>query len=366
MKVAYLLGSLNRGGTETLLLDVFQNAEKAPYEIICVHRKGGAYLDAYNAAGQKVICCSPKRFGLFRYLRQLRQILLSEKITHIHAQQPIDCIFARLATVSTRIRIVATFHGYDFGARRFDKLFNAISIRMADAVCFVSKAQKDYYIKNYHIKQLDKLHVVYNGIDFTKLNRAEKDDRIRGLEDEKVKLCMVGNFVKGRSPLIIAKAIKIVNREKQPPLDFYFIGRRDDKEIWRYDECVKYCEENKLTNVHFLGARSDVPELLKKMDGFVYSTVHDTFGIAVVEAMAAGLPVVVNDWEVIREVCGEENLAMRYYKTGDPIDCAKAIKSLLEELDESKKVAKENEKNIRKKYAIQEHIHQLYNIYAKL
>lgn len=39
MKVAYLLGSLNRGGTETLLLDVFRSADKAPFSFVGIHRK---------------------------------------------------------------------------------------------------------------------------------------------------------------------------------------------------------------------------------------------------------------------------------------------------------------------------------------
>ena len=78
------------------------------------------------------------------------------------------------------------------------------------------------------------------------------------------------------------------------------------------DFVLKYCEDNNLDNVYFLGGRGDVPALLKVMDGFVYSSVHDTFGIAVVEAMAAGLPVVVNDYEVMKEVCG--NL-VTYFKS---------------------------------------------------
>ena len=43
MKIAYMLGSLNRGGMETLLLDVFKNARIAEYSFIGIHRKGGKY-----------------------------------------------------------------------------------------------------------------------------------------------------------------------------------------------------------------------------------------------------------------------------------------------------------------------------------
>ena len=78
IKVAYLLGSLNRGGTETLLLDVFRNADKASYEMIGIHRKGGAYQEDFYAAGPMMVKCAPRRFGWIRYLVQLRQLLKQE------------------------------------------------------------------------------------------------------------------------------------------------------------------------------------------------------------------------------------------------------------------------------------------------
>ena len=111
-KVAYLLGSLNRGGAETLMLDVFRNAEKAPFEMIGVHRKGGAYKDDFYSAGPKMIQCAPKRFGYIRYLMQLRKLFKSERVTIVHAQQPLEVIYAYLATIGMNIPITQTFHGF--------------------------------------------------------------------------------------------------------------------------------------------------------------------------------------------------------------------------------------------------------------
>ena len=365
MKIAYLLGSLLRGGTETMVLDEFRNADTAPYEMICIHRKGGPYLDDYYATGIKMIQCAPKRFGLMRYLWQLRKYLLHENVTIVHAQQSIDCIYAWLATIGTGIRVMETFHSYDIGLNRYNKWIRRISIQMADVVCFVSKAQRDYYIKNYRIRQLDKLEVVYNGVDFVKLDVAKSTvESVKcKVESGRIRLCMVGNFVRGRSQMVIVKALHKL-KEKIGKWDFYFIGRKDEGQAWRYDECVQYCEDNQLTNVHFVGARSDVPILLKTMDGFVYSTEHDTFGIAVIEAIAAGLPVVVNDWDVMKEVCGEANEGIRYFRTEDVEDAADKIAELLGNLETSKKVAEANAKRVREKYSIEKHIERLNEVYS--
>lgn len=362
IKVAYMLGSLNRGGTETLILDVFRNADKAPFQFIGIHRKGGAYKDDFYAAGPKMIQCAPKRFGLVRYVLKLRQILIREQITIVHAQQTLDWVYAWLVTIGTGIQVVETFHGYDFEAKWFNKFIVRLSIRIANAVCFVSASERDYYIDAYCIRNTQNLHVVYNGIDFAKIVSAKPSLEFANLFP-RIRLAMVGNFVSGRSQNIIVKSIHVLRKRGITNFDFYFIGRRVDAEAWRYDNCVKYCVENRLKNVHFLGGRGDVPALLKVMDGFVYSTDHDTFGIAIVEAIAAGLPIVVNDWSVMQEVCGESNDGIRYFKTDDADDAANKIVELLEHLPESKKAARDNAKIIKEKYSIESHIERLNKVY---
>ncbi len=121
-----------------------------------------------------------------------------------------------------------------------------------------------------------------------------------------------------------------------------------------------------MDNVHFLGSRNDVPAILKSIDGFVYSTEHDTFGIAVIEAIAAGLPVVVNDWPVMTEVCGEGNAGIRYFKTDDVDDAAVKISTLIKEIEASKDEAKENAGIVRERFSIEQHIKNLESIYKTL
>ena len=305
-----MFGGMNRGGAETLMLDVFRNWQKAPFSFMGIHRKGGAYKEDFYAAGPKMIQCTPKKMGLFRYLWTLRRILLREGITIVHAQQSLDCVYAHLATIGTGIRVVVTFHGYDYAANTFNRFIKALSIRMADAVCFVSQAQREHYLEAYSIGDTSKIHVAYNGISFAKIDSAEPSIEFAN-RSHRIQLAMVGNFVSGRSQSIIVKSIQILSERGINACDFYFIGCRNGKEPWLYDDCVRFCQEHQLNNVHFLGGRGDVPSLLKVMDGFVYSTNHDTFGIAVVEAMVIGLPIVVNDWVVMKEVCGDANVGIR-------------------------------------------------------
>ena len=81
--------------------------------------------------------------------------------------------------------------------------------------------------------------------------------------------------------------------------------------------------------VVFWGPRSDVPELLGQMDVFAFSTTRDEgFGIALIEAMAAGLPVVASDVPACREVLGGGTAGL-LVPPGDHARLAQAIGALL-------------------------------------
>jgi glycosyltransferase involved in cell wall biosynthesis len=60
--------------------------------------------------------------------------------------------------------------------------------------------------------------------------------------------------------------------------------------------------------VHFLGARSDVAELLKMADIYVHVPVFEGFGIAAAEAMAAGKPIIASDVPGLAQVVGDAAL----------------------------------------------------------
>ena len=51
MKTAIVLGSLNRGGTETLMLDLCQNLKKKDFDAVGIYRKGGVLEQEFQQSG---------------------------------------------------------------------------------------------------------------------------------------------------------------------------------------------------------------------------------------------------------------------------------------------------------------------------
>lgn len=367
LKIAYMVGTLNQGGLESLVADICRMHAIADFEIVCIYRHEGGASDLFHSSGVRMIQLKCRHY--LSYLYQLRKTLLAEKVDIVHAHTQSNALVSVLSLWGTSIPMITTLHGFSFADAGW--AYCRFIYRQCKQLICVSQYQRQYYMRKWKLGESNKLQVVYNGIDFAKLNAVEqKNERVRELGNGgRIRLAMVGSFMEGRSQKVIVKSMQVLKESGITNFDFFFVGRRVDSEPWRYDECVKYCKENNLENVHFLGGRSDVPSLLKTMDGFVYSTEHDTFGIAVVEAMAAGLPVIVNDWVVMKEITNDGKWAT-LFRTDDVEDCADKMAELINELQHNKKRVQECTaqiaQEVRAKFSIENHIKQIRQVYKQI
>lgn len=372
MKIAYLFGSLTRGGTETLMLDVFRHAPEHGLDAMGVYRKTGEYEQDYLNSGVPMFKLAPGGNKL-SYLLRLRKLLLTNQVDIVHAQQPVDAFYAYIACMGTKIRIMLTLHGYDFNDSKASKTVLKYIISRTDKNIFVSKSQSDFYIKQFNLNPV-KQHVVYNGISFSKIVDAFDNkaiDALQGKQNIKKELNLspdtlllssVGNFIPVRDQMTLCRFAKLL---KNQGVDFQLllIGKRLDFVASQYDDCVSYCQENDLLqHVHFLGMRTDVPQILALSDAFVYATDYDTFGIAVAEAMATGIPVFVNDWEVMSEITVQGKYAT-LYKTKDERDLVEKIMLFLKHKNDYISKAQFAQQFVRETYSIESHMSNLMQQY---
>lgn len=373
MKIAYLLGSLNRGGTETLLLDVFRNANRNELDAMGIYRKSGSLEPDFRQSGVEMAQLSVEK-NLFAYLIKLRRLLIRSEISIVHAQQPIDALFAWLACLGTRMKIILTFHGYDFKDKKTGASILKFIIKRTDANLYVSETQRQYYQQQYSLKA-EKQTVVYNGISFDKLDvsitRTTTSSHLKSylhnelqISPDTLLIGSVGNFVPVRDQLTLCRFLKLLD-EQAIDFHFVFVGKRAENKPDLYDDCYNFCQHNHLqTKVSFLGNRNDVPELLQQLDAFLYATDHDTFGIAVVEAMAVGIPVFVNDWEVMTEITDRGKYAT-LYKTKEEVDLLQQFMLFLQDKIPYKTKALEAARFVREKYSIEKHIENLKQVYIQ-
>ena len=362
MKVAFFLGSLRRGGAESLVYDICRKRDVAPFDLCCLYRKDDDFSDAFKATGAELVQV-PRTGSMFRYMRDLRKAAKAHGVDIVHAQTASNALVSILAFLFTRVKVVTTFHGFSFS--NAPAWYRKLVYRGSRGIVCVSGYEKQHYVDKWKLPVDNKLRVVYNGIDFTKLDHPEPDPaRPVHLDGKAFNMVMVGSFIEGRAQYFVCEVLRRLS-ETDVPFQMYFVGRRDEAEPQRYDDCVAYCEENGLADkVHFLGNRNEVPWLLRQMDLFFYATDHDTFGIAVIEAMASGLPVLVNDWAVMKEITDDGRWAT-LFKTGDVEDCVAKIVSLVARPADRRMLAAAAEGFVRERYSIENHINALSKVYEE-
>lgn len=368
MNIAYMLGALNRGGTETLLLDVCGNLKDTEIKAFLYHRKGGDLEQKFRETGVPMIRLAPKSAAaLIPYLWNLRRSLKQHNIEIVHAQQSLDAVYASIATAGTGIKVVQTFHGYDYKYGRLQHFLTKLSLKLTSVSYFVSKTQLEHFLERYPLWGRKKHDVIYNGIDSGKIMNPEISNILQeyNIKNNILKLGTVGNFVRGRDPMVICRFLKKLSDQYQEFV-FFFIGAKDSGNPEYYESCVAFCNENRLNSkVFFTGSRNDVPGILKVLDAFVYASDHDTFGIGVIEAMAAGVPVFVNDWQVLKEICEGDRFA-NFYKSKDENDLLIKMNDFISTPCLYQQKAKDAAEFAKEKYSIEMHIFTLQKMYGRI
>ena len=157
MLVAYFFGSLNRGGSETLVCDVLRQGDKLPFNAICIYRNEGTMSEDFrNSCGR--LLRLEKKDNWVKYLLKLRHTLIQEKVTIVHAQTSLNAITAVLCTLFTNIRVVTTFHGFYFeNAPKWKKW---IVYKGSKKIAFVSDYMRQHYIQKGIWGNIDRYEVI--------------------------------------------------------------------------------------------------------------------------------------------------------------------------------------------------------------
>jgi glycosyltransferase involved in cell wall biosynthesis len=297
----------------------------------------------------------------------LRKLLIEKEINIVHSHQRIDTIYAWLVCFGLKIKIIQTIHEFDFRTSNSYKILVHLSFIVADKDIFVSLYQKNYYAFNYKYINKFPLEVVYNGINFEKFNLQTQSTSRNGwkLTNDTLVMGMVGNFNFGHDQMTICRFL-ILLTSLEVNFKFLFIGKKDLSNPKSFDDCFLFCQNNGLADkCLFLGSRSDVPTILSQLDAFFYSSDHDTFGISVIEAIATGIPVFVNDWNVMREITENGDRAI-IYKSKDEYDLLNKFNVYNSNPELHKLKAKENAIWAKKTYSIENHLKGLFSVYTDI
>ncbi len=286
LRVTHVVQALELGGLERQVIELVRRTDRrvATPKIVCTDSLGGL---AALAPGAPLLCIDahPGFDGravlrLARHLRQTRADIL-----HSHNQRAhyLSLVAGRLAGVPVHIN---TRHGPYLPVTRRGILRRRMLAALSDAVVAVSTDVRDAALRVDHIAPA-KVHTIFNGTDITatRLTRQQARQAL-GVSDDVLVVGAVGRLAAEKDYGTLVAALGQLGTT-HPHVMALIIG---DGPLLA--DLTASAQAQGCSRVRFCGYRQDAVSLLPAFDIFVQPSLREGIALAVIEAMAAGLPVV--------------------------------------------------------------------------
>jgi glycosyltransferase involved in cell wall biosynthesis len=323
-RLVFLVTLAETGGAQTYVASLLPGLADTFDVVVAAHGEG-PLREATHSAGVRFVSLrhvrrpvSPWRdlLGLLELLRLLRQ----EQPQIVHVNSAKAAVLGRLAAWLARVPIrVYTVHGWAFLAHgglasaAYRWIERALRPLTTVTVC-VSENERQAGLAARACEERTTI-VIRNGVSKGALDVAKP-------KSTRPRLVMVGRLQAPKDPITLVRALALVSARD---LEAVLVGDGPQRAAVA-DEIQRLGLDSA---VRLLGERTDVQELLATADVFVLSTRSEGLPLSVLEAMAAGLPVVASDVGGIPELVAD-GVSGVLVPPGDPDALAEAIERLLE------------------------------------
>lgn len=292
-KVIHFITSFDRGGRERQLASILKNT---PDIAVVFNKVNNSYIEEYGIS-QKIIFLdiTPPTNRFFR----LFYILKKEKPTIIYSWGGLEAIYCTVLSLFTSTRHINGSIRHGIVQFKNSHIIRMITLHLSRFIVANSKA-------GLSANKLKRGYVLYNGLDekfFEKVgkNKIKVKEQTSKYRNGDVPIFIsVANMVPYKDYSTILNALELLKINGERFL-YYIIGDGPNRELIERQIEKKSLNED----VILLGKRVDVEDWLLKADLFIHSSRGEGCSNAILEAMAAGLPVVATNTGGTSEIVDE-------------------------------------------------------------
>lgn len=303
MKILYVITKSEIGGAQTHLMEVVRYMHRTGHDVSVITGTTGwltnelAAIDVdYEILPDMVREINPAKD--IKTINYICHILEDKQPDIIHCHSSKAGIVGRIAGAIKNVPAVFTAHGWAFTsgvspAKRImyaaiEHMMLGITKRVICVSEFDRQLAKRWFLRNYN-----RVVTVHNGI----VDKAFNINIVREYSLP-LKLVSVARFSHQKNNLELIRAVEQINKLYSDNLQLNMVG---DGPL--LSEAQAYVTSHKLENeVHFLGSRTDVDDILNQNDIFCLISNYEGLPISIIEAMRAGKPIIASDVGGVNEL----------------------------------------------------------------
>lgn len=301
MRILHVITSLLVGGAEKMVVDLVPKLVERGHEVdvAVFNAKNMPLLTLLN---EKCPQCRVHLLGQSFYnpllVFKLRKIMKSYDIIHTHNSSP--QLFAAIANIGLGKRLVTTEHSTNNRKRENKSMLwlDKWMYKKYDKIIAISDIARNKLLEYLHWSpETAKVITINNGVDVDMFHLAKPadDEQLGFTRSSRFAIVMVAGFREAKDQDTVVRALSHLPADK---FELWLVGVGERRET--IENLVKSL--NLDGQVHFMGLRHDVQNILKAADAVVMSSHWEGLSLSNIEGMSAGKPFVASDVNGLREV----------------------------------------------------------------
>ncbi len=312
VKILHLIGKFDEdgGGAQRVILDIINTCDKPELQMGVCSLFGQATLSKHLPSGvfnANLNCTNRYNPKILFYLYKL---MLEWKPDILHVHSSVTGVFGRPIAKILGIKIISSVQNDVRNAPYRNKVIDKLTIGFSDSILCASGLVEESVVEAYghSVRKKSEISVISNCLDCSKFKskiQSDPNNKINGLGLSEAAYIVgtIGRLhpLKGHKYLI--KAWSKVS-DTYPNAVLLIIGAGE--ELTALQNLVQDLRLTK--SVHFLGARNDIPDILTILDLFVFPSLSEGFGVALLEAMCMGKIIIASDIKPLNKILGDSGI----------------------------------------------------------